>query len=151
MKMAPGDVVLPSNRLEHLLRQSLSHQEHQALYPYTKSTKLNLAEDLSFDETKLPYLCTEITYHSDEVWVCKFSPSGRWLATAGEADASKRDPCKPCPQPAWQRFLSFFVSRCSCPALLQAKSAVLISEGRTRTILVHPAKAVRCNTQARTV
>jgi hypothetical protein len=104
MKMAPGDVVLPSNRLEHLLRQSLRYQEYQALYPYTKSTKLNLAEDLSFDETKLPYLCTEITYHADEVWVCKFSPCGRWLATAGEADASKRDPCTPCHSPCGRDF-----------------------------------------------
>lgn len=84
MEMAPSDVLLPSNRLEHLLRQSLRYQELQALYPYTKSTRLNLAEDLTFDETKLPYLCTEIRFHSDEVWVCKFSPSGRWLATAGE-------------------------------------------------------------------
>ena len=82
-KMLPGDVVLPRHRLEHLLRQSLRYQELQALYPYTKSTRLNLAEDLAFDATRLPSLCTELEFHSDEVWVCKFSPSGRWLATAG--------------------------------------------------------------------
>ena len=83
MGMVPGDVLLPSNRLEHLLRQSLRYQQAASLYPYTKSTELNLAEDLVFDQTKLPHLCSEIKYHSDEVWVCKFSPSGKWLATAG--------------------------------------------------------------------
>jgi hypothetical protein len=83
MRMVPSSVLLPSNRLEHLLRQSLCYQQAVSLYPYTQSTKLNLAEDMVLDTSKLPHLLAEITFHSDEVWACKFSPSGTWLATAG--------------------------------------------------------------------
>ena len=83
MQLVPSDVLLPSNRLEHLLRQSLKYQQTESLYPYTTHTDLNLAADLEFAPAKLPHLRNEINYHTDEVWVCKFSPSGRWLATAG--------------------------------------------------------------------
>ena len=84
MAMVPSDVLMPDHRLEHLLRQSLRYQQDASLFPYTHSTRLSLTDDLAFDEAKLPALCAEIKYHSDEVWVCKFSPSGTWLATAGK-------------------------------------------------------------------
>jgi WD40 repeat protein len=85
MQMVPSSVLLPNNRLEHLLRQSLRYQQIESLFPFTKSTNLNLAEDMLFDPTKLPHLGIELNYHTDEVWVCKFSPSGKWLATAGHS------------------------------------------------------------------
>jgi len=88
MEMVPGHVLMGSNRLEHLIRQSLRYQQTASLFPYVKSTKLNLAEDMVFDESKLPHLLSEINFHSDEVWVCKFSPSGKWLATAGDTQLS---------------------------------------------------------------
>ena len=83
MAMVPSDVLMPDHRLEHLLRQSLRYQQDASLFPYTHSTRLSLTDDLAFDAAKLPALCAELKYHSDEVWVCKFSPSGTWLATAG--------------------------------------------------------------------
>jgi hypothetical protein len=120
MGMVPGDVLLPSNRLEQLLRQSLRYQQTASLYPYTKSTELNLAEDLVFDEFKLPHLCSEIKYHSDEVWVCKFSPSGKWLATAGEVDVLGIPPA--------------IGTRCSCQAILKSPRPTRVECGNSLSL-----------------
>ncbi|EKX52326.1 hypothetical protein GUITHDRAFT_102226 [Guillardia theta CCMP2712] len=80
----PAHMRLPRDRLWKLVNQAQIYQREKSLYPYTRQSELSLLDDLSFDPSSLLCLHRTIKFHKDEVWVCKFSPSGRFLATASK-------------------------------------------------------------------
>ncbi|XP_050299546.1 WD repeat-containing protein 26 [Anthonomus grandis grandis] len=85
----PPNVMLPPNRLRHLLEQAL---ELQTLY----CTHHNTQEKVTLGNSSLlqDHLCTKDNFpvhtiqvlndHCDEVWYCEFSPDGTKLATGSK-------------------------------------------------------------------
>lgn len=81
------DDVLPSHRLDVLLRQALSYQRAQ--YPYQgvngESLKHSLLTDYLPSGNSFPNQCTIILQgHTDEVWVATFSHNNDILASGGK-------------------------------------------------------------------
>ena len=83
---SPKDM-LPSDRLDTLLRQALTYQRAQ--HPYHSSESKDLKPSLLSDYRPMsdtfPQQCTHILQgHTNEVWVAKFSSKGTILATGGK-------------------------------------------------------------------
>jgi len=81
----PPSVMLPPRRLTALLGQAAQHQQANCLFhnrrsdegpPDTYATDHHCTKEMFPSET-----IQVLAEHCDEVWFCKWSPNGRWLAT----------------------------------------------------------------------
>jgi len=85
----PPSVMLPPRRLTALLGQATQHQQANCLYHNRRSEEAGPPESYATDHT-----CTKDTFpsetiqvlgeHCDEVWFCKWSPNGKYLATGSK-------------------------------------------------------------------
>lgn len=84
----PPSVMLPPRRLTALLGQAAQHQQANCLFhnrrsdegpPDTYATDHHCTKDMFPSET-----IQVLAEHCDEVWFCKWSPNGRWLATGSK-------------------------------------------------------------------
>ncbi|RLV92897.1 WD repeat-containing protein 26 [Spathaspora sp. JA1] len=83
---------IPNNCLENIIEQAIKYQQLQNPYylpPRSKTDKKKQATipliPLEFHKTPLDFnngkLIQTLTYHTDEVWFIKFSPSGRFMVS----------------------------------------------------------------------
>ncbi|EGW29866.1 uncharacterized protein SPAPADRAFT_73326 [Spathaspora passalidarum NRRL Y-27907] len=83
---------IPANCLENIIEQAIKYQQLQNpfyLPPRSKSDKRKHGQTplIPLDFSKVPLhfnnakLIQTLTYHTDEVWFIKFSPSGRFMVT----------------------------------------------------------------------
>lgn len=84
----PPSVMLPPRRLTALLGQAAQHQQANCLYhnrrsdespPDTYATDHHCSKEMFPSET-----LQVLAEHCDEVWFCKWSPNGRYLATGSK-------------------------------------------------------------------
>ncbi|KFD70715.1 hypothetical protein M514_06049 [Trichuris suis] len=91
-KYLPASVILPPRRLEALIHQAIELQWKKCLYhniagepSLRRLGNDSLLLDHVCPDTDFPYETTQIlTDHSDEVWFCRFSNSGKRLATGSK-------------------------------------------------------------------
>jgi hypothetical protein len=83
--MMPSTAMLQPNRLEHLVKQAVSHQVQNCKYHNVFTQKYSLLEDHVCSKQMLPSKCiATLTKHKDEVWSVKFSITGKRLASMGK-------------------------------------------------------------------
>ncbi|VDP01173.1 unnamed protein product, partial [Soboliphyme baturini] len=87
----PASVILPPRRLETLVNQALQWQRYKCILhnlkeePASLSLEMSLLSDHSCSRATLPcHTSCILTDHCDEVWFCKFSHNGRYLATGSK-------------------------------------------------------------------
>eukprot|EP01132_Coremiostelium_polycephalum_P000771 gene771-956_t len=85
-KYVRSEIMLPENRLEHLIRQSIQYQMSKCLYHNTTKSYISLFEDhvCNRDEMPLEARFTLRDKHRDEVWFIKFSNNGKRLASSSK-------------------------------------------------------------------
>ncbi|KAI9209708.1 WD40-repeat-containing domain protein [Polychytrium aggregatum] len=80
-----SQLVIPANRLETLLEQSLLYQTNACVYHDCADMDLSLFENHQCTRSQFP--CTTnavLDEHTDEVWFVAFSPDGNYLASASK-------------------------------------------------------------------
>ena len=77
--------VLPSHRLETLLKQAVAHQVSACLYHNPSADDISLYADHMCDRENFPRRTSRILEgHTDEVWYISFSHDGNRLASASK-------------------------------------------------------------------
>jgi len=82
-KYVSSDIMLPENRLQHLIKQSIQYQITKCLYHNTTDNFVGLFEDHVCQKDQMP-LSTRFTLrdkHKDEIWYIQFSHDGQKLAS----------------------------------------------------------------------
>jgi len=86
----PPSVMLPPRRLVSLLQQATNRQREHCLYHNRReddcsSPPESYAMDHTCTKEMFPSDCLQVlSEHCDEVWFCKWSPNGRYLATGSK-------------------------------------------------------------------
>jgi len=84
----PPTVMLPPRRLRSLLGQAVTYQKSQCVYHNRmgdNETVRSYAVDHMCSKQTFPCETIQVlTDHDDEVWFCKWSPNGKFLATGGK-------------------------------------------------------------------
>ncbi|XP_074661066.1 WD repeat-containing protein 26-like [Tubulanus polymorphus] len=83
----PASIMLPPRRLQALLNQAIEHQKDKCPYHNTlyDVEAVSLLADHICNRDQFPSCTTQmLTDHIDEVWFCRFSPDGLYLATGSK-------------------------------------------------------------------
>ena len=84
----PPSVMLPPRRLSTLLAQASQHQRDNCLYhnlSYDNHPPDTYATDHTCSKEMFPSQTVQVLLdHCDEVWYCKWSPNGKYLATGSK-------------------------------------------------------------------
>jgi WD40 repeat protein len=79
--------MIPPNRLSRLLHQVKDQWISECAYHNT-AEPLSLLTNHTCERDGLPSKVIQtMTDHTDEVWIVRYSKSGRWLATAGKDES----------------------------------------------------------------
>ncbi|KEH33653.1 putative transcription factor WD40-like family [Medicago truncatula] len=82
-KLIPPTVMIPENRLEHLVEQALILQRDACSFHNSLDKEMSLYSDHHCGKTQIPSRTLQILdAHDDEVWFVQFSHDGKYLATA---------------------------------------------------------------------
>nr|P0DPA1.1 RecName: Full=WD repeat-containing protein DDB_G0349043 [Dictyostelium discoideum] len=85
-KYVNPNIMLPENRLEQLIKQSIQYQMGKCLYHNTSEQFINLFKDHTCDKSQMPLdvLFTLKDKHRDEIWFITFSHDGQRLASSSK-------------------------------------------------------------------
>ncbi|KAJ6736075.1 WD REPEAT PROTEIN 26-RELATED [Salix viminalis] len=82
-KVLPPAVIIPENRLEHLVEQVLTLQRDACIYHNSLDKEMSLYSDHHCGKDLIPSRTLQILKaHSDEVWFLQFSHNGKYLASS---------------------------------------------------------------------
>lgn len=81
----PSNELLQENRLQNLLCQTIDLQKQEAMFPYTRLSRVCLLEDMIHYEERLPRkMLHRLEAHADEVWFVQFSNRGDYLVSGSK-------------------------------------------------------------------
>eukprot|EP00127_Corallochytrium_limacisporum_P004663 Clim_evm17s172 gene=Clim_evmTU17s172 len=84
-KYISPELMVPENRLMELLQQAIDSQTARCTYHNTSDSTVSLLKDHRCDQRQVPNQCIHVLKkHNDEVWMVKFSPNGKLLASASK-------------------------------------------------------------------
>ncbi|CAL0317516.1 unnamed protein product [Lupinus luteus] len=82
-KLLPPTVMIPENRLEHLVEQALILQQEACPFHNSSDEEMSLYSDHRCGKDQIPSRTFQILEeHDDEVWFVQFSHNGKYLASA---------------------------------------------------------------------
>uniref|UniRef100_A0A6M2F1T9 CTLH domain-containing protein n=1 Tax=Populus davidiana TaxID=266767 RepID=A0A6M2F1T9_9ROSI len=82
-KLLPPTVIIPENRLEHLVEQALTLQRDACFFHNSLDKEMSLYSDHQCGRDQIPSRILQILEaHSDEVWFLQFSHNGKYLASS---------------------------------------------------------------------
>ncbi|KAH8509212.1 hypothetical protein Peur_051040 [Populus x canadensis] len=82
-KLLPPRVIIPENRLEHLVEQALTLQKDACIFHNLLDKEMSLYSDHQCGRDQIPSRTLQILEaHSDEVWFLQFSHNGKYLASS---------------------------------------------------------------------
>ncbi|KAJ6335967.1 hypothetical protein OIU78_012549 [Salix suchowensis] len=82
-KVLPPAVIMPENRLEHLVEQALTLQQDACIFHNSLDKEMSLYSDHKCGRDQIPSRILQILEaHSDEVWFLQFSHNGKYLASS---------------------------------------------------------------------
>ncbi|KAF9686986.1 hypothetical protein SADUNF_Sadunf02G0047000 [Salix dunnii] len=82
-KVLPPTVIMPENRLEHLVEQALTLQQDACIFHNSLDKEMSLYSDHKCGRDHIPSRILQILEaHSDEVWFLQFSHNGKYLASS---------------------------------------------------------------------
>ncbi|KAM7276680.1 hypothetical protein ACFE04_018546 [Oxalis oulophora] len=84
-KVLPACVMVPGNRLEHLIEEALDAQCDACLFHNTLDSDLSLYSDHRCGKDHIAFETLQVLdAHTDEVWFLQFSHSGKYLASSSK-------------------------------------------------------------------
>ncbi|XP_027344358.1 WD repeat-containing protein 26 homolog [Abrus precatorius] len=84
-KLLPPTVMIPENRLEHLVEQALILQREACPFHNSSDKEMSLYSDHHCGKTQIPSRTLQVLEaHDDEVWYVQFSHNGKYLASASK-------------------------------------------------------------------
>ncbi|KAK6142394.1 hypothetical protein DH2020_022742 [Rehmannia glutinosa] len=82
-KLLPPTVIIPENRLVHLVEQALDLQRDACRFHNSSVAEMSLLTDHQCGRDRIPCQTLQILQeHSDEVWFLQFSHNGKYLASS---------------------------------------------------------------------
>ncbi|CAK9325347.1 unnamed protein product [Citrullus colocynthis] len=82
-KLLPPAIMIPENRLEHLVEQALLLQRDSCVYHNPTDQEMSLYTDHNCGKNKIPSQTLQVLQaHSDEIWFLQFSHNGKYLASS---------------------------------------------------------------------
>ncbi|XP_051135069.1 WD repeat-containing protein 26 homolog [Andrographis paniculata] len=82
-KLFPPTVIIPENRLVHLVEQALDLQKDACRFHNSSAGEMSLLADHQCGTERIPCQTLQILHgHSDEVWFLQFSHNGKFLASS---------------------------------------------------------------------
>ncbi|XP_073391482.1 WD repeat-containing protein 26 homolog isoform X2 [Physcomitrium patens] len=84
-QLLPPSIMVPENRLEHLVEVALKVQREACVYHNTLDDVLSLYADHRCSRDQIPTQTLQVLeMHDDEVWFLQFSHDGRYLASSSK-------------------------------------------------------------------